>query len=331
MARSGRKIRTRERAISAAILVLLVAIAGVLAWQQGDYDPERYRGPQTLAVASARTSAGSGDFFGFTPPAELRPTGAMHVFDADNLYEKIDGKADLYLSAGFVALRCRRFAAGFEACVYDMGSRDGAFSVWSRQRRDDAAPVVGLPGEAYATTNALFLAAGSHYLELVSAGADAAATQARLAFARAFAAQFAPAKQAAPSVALPVEGLREGNVKLVLDSALGFARFDHVYVGWYGEGDDEAAGFLSRRASADEASELAAAFAEFLSANGATPAKVDAAETDWPPGVRLLEVYGTWTAVWARGPLLLGVHEAASRPAARQLAARLDQIREEAP
>ena len=69
---------------------------------------------------------------------------APENFRPDDVYNKIDGKADLYLTAGFVHMTCQRFelkAANddwMEWFVYDMGTfrrRRSRCSVSSAARR----------------------------------------------------------------------------------------------------------------------------------------------------------------------------------------------------
>ena len=98
----------------------------------------------------------------FVPlPEGLQPLTESEIFDARNLSDKIDGKAELYLSSGFTRLVSQRFRderqadLWVEAFVYDMGNNQNAFSVFSAQRREDAESL-GLTQHAYRTSNALF-------------------------------------------------------------------------------------------------------------------------------------------------------------------------------
>ena len=96
------------------------------------------------------------------PPRQQRkwrdcaPWDRRRRYDAATLSDKINGKAELYLAAGFERLECRRFAladdpAGWlERFVYTMRAAPGAFAVYSQQRRPQAQPLTlaadGLPG-----------------------------------------------------------------------------------------------------------------------------------------------------------------------------------------
>jgi hypothetical protein len=78
----------------------------------------------------------------FTPPAGFEVRAGPERYGADTLYEKINGKADLYVSAGFVQLQTWRFAGAagpwLELFLYEMSNETAAFSVFSTQRRPDA-------------------------------------------------------------------------------------------------------------------------------------------------------------------------------------------------
>ena len=164
-----------EMRVSLLILLLLAVIA-VGVWRQ----QHRYN-PAVLALnASAGTTARPPKGSTEKPPpsivsipADFIPMTPAESFGPETLSNKIDGKAEMYLSSGFVSLRSQRFASNsrsgswMEMFVYDMGSPANAFSVFSAQRRDDAAPV-DLTSHAYGTANALFLVHGSYYLEIVA-------------------------------------------------------------------------------------------------------------------------------------------------------------------
>jgi len=109
-----------------------------------------------------------------TPPPGLEPLNSPEVFEPDNLYEKINGQAELYLSAGFVRLKSQWFAevknpdSIFEVYIYHMGKGINAFSVYSVQRRGDIQKV-DLAQFAYQTKSSLYLVHGPYYLERIAA------------------------------------------------------------------------------------------------------------------------------------------------------------------
>ena len=325
--RSGRK--TGETLAGVAVVCALVAVGVGLYAQQSRYDPSAFRAPPTLGGTGDATPASApGDLFGLGVLDGLTAAGPIARFDAETLYQKINGKADLYLSAGFVELRCQRYGARtpFEACAYDMGEPRGAYAVYSSQRRDDAAEVA-LPGAtAYATGNALFVAVDRFYLELV---ASAGALEAPTRLARTFTELHRPAEDEPRETELfPEAGLDAAGRRLIPDSAFGFSKLDQVYVAPYTIEGGEALAFFSRRADAAEAEALAAAYAAFLARMGASP--LPDSESGELRGARELDVLGSFELVFVRGRFLAGVHEAATRELAWTLARRLDARLQEA-
>ena len=78
--------------------------------------------------------------------------GQAENFNPQNLYHKINGKADLYLASGFVSLKAQRYHlegdpnSWLEMLAYQMKSPRAAFAVYSQQRRPDAKPLDGIAG-----------------------------------------------------------------------------------------------------------------------------------------------------------------------------------------
>src|SRR4030067_670077 len=130
--------------------------------------PELKGRPQAAAgQAQAATAALIPEVSGFTPLAPIES------YNRDNLSDKIDGKAEIYLSAGFKEMSCRSFGLGaggethVDVYLYDMGSAQNAYAVFSGQRRPGS-PSIPLTANAYATTNALFFTQGRFYVEIVA-------------------------------------------------------------------------------------------------------------------------------------------------------------------
>ena len=112
MARRKAKVGQAQRLTGYAILAVLGLIIVWLLIQQARFNPAvnvALRAPlqgRTQAAASraaAATAALIPEVEGFTP---LAPGES---FGPDNLSDKIDGKAELYLSAGFKEMSCRKF------------------------------------------------------------------------------------------------------------------------------------------------------------------------------------------------------------------------------
>ncbi len=234
-------------------------------------------------------------------------------YDAKTLSDKIDGRAELYLQAGFVSLRTRRLGVPgqperwLELMVYAMASPTAAYAVFSGQRREGARPL-RLGQEAYMAENAGFLVQNSRYVEAVAAqsGMDEAVQRA-LASVATIGSMGAAATPASGPELLPAEGQVAGSLALLKDDAFGFDRWDDVYIAAYSNEAGRGQLFVSRRTDEAQARELAAAYRAFVLENGG--------EALEPP---VLAWFGSYEAVVPRGRLVVGVHEASSAAWARQ-------------
>lgn len=313
-------ISSSERRIGYGILLLLAAVAGTILHLQRAFNP---------AVTAAHRAAELASLGG--PPSEAdllaldgcTPAGAGETFDAGTLADKIDGRAELYLAAGFERLQARRFlgagtSSWFEVHFYTMANPEAAFAVFSGQRREGAESVP-LGDEAYRTENALFLVIGRHYAELIGSGredAEVMATAAR-ALVAGLPEEAVAAQQDARKL-LPPGDQVAGSLELLTEDAFGFDGFDEVYVARYRNARGEGSLYVTARANAEEAGRLAQAYVGFLRENGALEA--DPAG-DGDPAV--FEVFGRYETVLASGKVVAGVRDAPATDWARAMQSAL--------
>lgn len=318
--------RRTETFVGLAVLVLLAVIAAGVFLRQFQYDPAAF--VATVSEAARLSLQPAGD----STEAELRavvpqgwePMTPSETFNADNLSDKINGKAELYLSAGFQGLWSQRFKkAGkpeswVEIFIYDMGEARNAFSVFSMQRRVDGRDIE-LGQFAYTTGNALFFVHGSNYVEMIAT--DGSLGEEMLAMGRNFTEQRsmeAESKESEPvgEMALfPPDGLKAETVALHSADVFGFDRLDNTFTAEYDIEGQSVTAFLSSRRSPEEASELAEAYRSFLIGLGGS----DIAPGVDIPGARLVQVFDTFELIFTRGNVLAGVHDATSADIARHL------------
>lgn len=299
------------------LAVLALVLAGVCR-QQARFDPAVL----AAAVAPAAAAPAPADLLGPWPDG-LAPMNAPEAFTPGTLSDKIDGKADLYLSAGFVSMRSQRvrLAGGagtwMEVLVYDMGLPANAFSVYSSQRRPNALDA-GVGDYAYEAGNELCLVHGRYYVEVVGSDASDSARRAALALARAFTGSTAVAEHAdigADQALFPAKGLVAGTLALVPADVFGFDRLRNVFVAHYRDGGSELTLFAARRAShADAAREAAELRGFFVTECGGR----EAPPPPSPPGAAIIDMDGSFEAVCAVGPYLAGVHQAPDRDCAQR-------------
>jgi len=260
----------------------------------------------------------------FIPPTMI-PMSSLEAFGTENLSDKINGKAELYLSAGFIGLRCQRFAlesdpkAWMEVYVYDMASLRQAFAVFSMQRRADVTPA-DLTPLSYFTKNALFFVHGRYYVEIIASMASKDLIQSMQSFGKNFVNQTPVERAEIEALALfPKANLEEATITLSISDAFGFEGMKNVFTGRYRLDEEELTAFITQTESPENAGQLAEAYQAFLVTNGGAPVP-SMTELN---GAVLIKIFDTFELFFQRGPYVAGVHEAETQQGAERLAAML--------
>jgi hypothetical protein len=268
----------------------------------------------------------------FVPlPDGVQPLTATEIFDAGNLSDKINGKAELYLSAGFTRLVSQRFKdkrvtdLWMEVFVYDMGNSQNSFSVFSAQRRKDSESL-GLAQYAYRTPNALFLSHGRYYIEIIASKVSEQVLEPVKIMAETFI-RNTPVKAATVNETelFPQEKLVKNSIVLISSDAFGYDGFDKIYTAEYELDDHNLMAYLSHRRTPEEAKELASNYTKFLLAFGGQNIEAQLPIKD----ARLIEILDTYEIVFFHDSYVAGIREAATINQAKMLVIRLyDQINE---
>jgi len=343
---SRRHLRTSHGQTLAALAVL--AVLGILAawlWtRQAIFSPavEVALHPPT-PVGSVRPAGlaafATAAFLNDLPGTEATPAGVVESYDPDTLSDKIDGKAELYISAHFKEMSYRPFTLSdgtrVQMYVYALATPTDAFAVLSSQRRPGAQASTVTP-EAYLAENTLCLAKGRFYVELVADRTGPRVAASLTAMATVLAGRLpVEAAKAAPSLVetslFPTDGLDASSLRLTASDAMGMAGFTNVYTGDYSLPGGQATAFLAVRDTPEKAKADATAFAAFLTQNGYAPATPPAGAPAQPDGATLLATDGSFEIIFTRGRVLAGVHDATSLAAALELAGRLDRALESIP
>jgi hypothetical protein len=325
----ARTISKTEIYVGYTILIVLLVISGGILLKQSRYEQSILKPgllqTESLSRALPLTSPPL-DLIQFIPDG-LTALTPPEVFGAENLSDKINGKAELYLSAGFVRLVSQRFAiedeptAWMEAFIYDMGSPRGSYAVYSLQKRSDAAEL-DTGDFAYRTANALYFVHGSYYVEIVASVAQKRMAELILSFGDNFIRKTTAGSEEINEFTLfPTKHLNKASISLSPSDAFGFEQFDSIFTAQYEVGDTELTAFLSRRQSPAEAARLVESYTSFLLEFGGTELK----STLNIPGAKLVEIMDTFELVFSRGSILAGVHGAENRKAAEELALILHQ------
>jgi hypothetical protein len=190
-----------ERVASFAIVALLVGI-GVAIWIKGQqFDPGVYAlragalktddaaaaATQKPELHEATTDEEGSDHGEEAAPSKsskpatgepmeiagFKPMGATEFYSADNLFEKIDGRAGAYLGFNFQALRCRSFevsqAPGSFVDVYEfrMDNPVNAFGIFALER-DPKGKAVSFAPEGYSGELGYYFRQGAYYIQIIA-------------------------------------------------------------------------------------------------------------------------------------------------------------------
>jgi hypothetical protein len=308
-----------ERVASLIILAVLAVIAVGVGLRQASFNPAVLIARDACPSNARSSSLASASAI----PSQLEPLGAAESFNADNLYDKIDGKAELYLAAGFGQMHCQRFALKdthdlwFEWFVYEMHSLPSAFSVFTTQRRAEGQPLK-LANYAYRTQNAVYLVSGSNYVEAVASDANERLVNAVLEMASAFVASDSSSHSRISELDLfPEEDLLPNSQTLQIADAFGFDGLRNVFTARYRINEVEATAFLTTCSSPTEAAHVRDAYAAFLLGNGGKELNGGSGSE------RRVEIMDGTELLFSAGNLVAGVHGASSLKAAEVLAQRL--------
>jgi hypothetical protein len=179
---------------------------------------------------------------------DIKKTSEVQTFVGQNLYEYIDGGAEVYHQYGFIEVSTADFKAGeieITADIYRFATPDGAFGMYSTLRPQQADfQNVGVQG--FASESNFDFVKGPYLVRLIcfEPKPDARASLAALALALA---QAMPGTTAMPEMfkSLPAENKVDNSEMMVAQSYLGQAGFDKVYTIDYKIDDTQCQLFIS--------------------------------------------------------------------------------------
>lgn len=332
MTSSPKTFSKSEFILSSAILIILGLITAWLLMTQSRFSPAvvMLDDPrQSLGTDAASDGPGPESIIGDIDT--LAPLTAPERFDRQSLSDKINGKAELYLSAGFKGLISQRFSVAgatsdwFELFIYDMEKPDNAFAVYGMQQRDNAVPLE-LGSHAYQTENALFWVHGRFYGEVVGSAASPPMLKAMAKATRAFMSQnTVTSVQSKPHALFPPTARVADSIALIPADAFGFDRMDQVYTAEFRFDDGNLTAFVSKRADPQEARQLRQSYLEFLNSFGGQPLALEISE----PNFSVISLMDAHEIVFASGPYVAGIHDAVNLQNALKLALDMKKHLEE--
>lgn len=316
MAQADRNIPAHERIISLVVILVLFGIVFGIYRCQFRINPavEAFRYAKTELPSEPTEGTPKNSTGIFQLPDSLKWTGAIERFDSQTVSNKINGKAELYLAAGFTNLTTQRLSLPIpektqvEVFLYEMQDREGAFSVFSTQRRENAENLEVI-ADAYRTENALFAVHGPYYMEIIAPIRLADKEFEFLLKAMEAFVKSRPIGSSSPLVSdlFPKENSLQGGLTRIATDAFGLEGFGNVYTMRYALDEQEYTLFVAPRETSESAAANAEEYIALMKNYGGTPI-----QPPKPTGIQIIENFGFYEFVFVHKAYLAGVHEAGS-------------------
>lgn len=328
------RVRGLESAISTCLIAILFLIGVGVFVKQFDADISRF-GIETdiTQLSPQRPEINRKDIMdlGSLVPGGFERLSKTEIYNPENLYEKIDGKAPLYIESGFEKLFTQRFVSKadenlwMELFVFDMANIKNAFSIFSVQRRAGADVIsISLTSFGYKTSNGLYFVNGRYYIELVGSSESSELFTAMTEVGKKIKKKLPVDKviEIAELSLFPRENIVSDSAKLYLSNAFGFEGLTDTFTAQYKLGDEMITAFFTRRSNPQEAQIAAESYYNFVINNGGSVKSITNETLKTLKG-KVLDFYGTVEIVATTGPFVAGIHEAENQKSAEKLAVML--------
>jgi hypothetical protein len=214
------------------------------------------------------TEPATGPLAGLAQPA-WQAAGPVEHYDAEHLYEKIDGRAELYLAYQVQAMFCQSWAgpdsAAVELYAFDMGQPLLAFGVYAAERPEAATPVA-LGGGGYTAGGSCLFWQDRWYVQVLTAQAGSAASAACRQWAAQVSGRLGHGTASLWGLdLLPTAGRVTDSERYVRRDALGLDFLSQAFTARYRLASGaELTGFVAQAADADAAAAVLQAYQTYL-------------------------------------------------------------------
>lgn len=244
--------------------------------------PEAAAEPEAAAVEEPVSEAGPrtypvGDsalLEGIQPEGWNLSTGVEH-YQVENLYNKINGRSEMYMSYNVRELTWAGYVNGelpgrfIDVFVYDMQSASGAFGVYAAER-EAGQESAGLGRESYASGGNCYFWKGQYYAYVQSSHDDEQGRAAGLQVAQGLDARLADNGEEVRGIGwLPTGGLIEDSITYFLVDALSLEFMTDTFTARYDFGlETEPVCFITRRENAEDAAAVYQLYLGYLEEYG---------------------------------------------------------------
>jgi hypothetical protein len=165
----------------------------------------------------------------------------VEIFNRDNLYERINGAAPLFLENNFQEMTSLEYTKGDDYITiqaYRHATPEDAFGMYASERSSDMTYYPGIGGEAQGDGYGLFFFSDCVYVKMMASDENEAINQAMKEIAKGLAEKIDPeAGYPAICESFPKEGLIPYTAAYITQNYIGHEFLKPVYVADYSHGD----------------------------------------------------------------------------------------------
>lgn len=228
---------------------------------------------QIMPAVRAETETIARALEGLTPEG-FAQKGPVERYTEANLYEKINGRSELFHSYDVAGMSFVTFSRAddparfLDVFLFDMTTPLNAFGVYSVERSTGSEPLaIGDGGDRNGAD--LFFRKGRYYASILTSGPDEEVQRAALALAGQLAKRLkGEAAEIWGLAMLPAKNRIDDTVHYLMVDALGLDFLTNTFTAHYRDGEAEFTAFVARCKSADHAAEVLARYRAYLEQDG---------------------------------------------------------------
>ena len=261
-------------------------------------------------------------------PEGWSQTGNIEHYNVATLYNKINGRSELYMAYDVLGLSWVTFVHDtdknnfLDLFIYDMRAPTNAFGIYSIEREADQPPA-DLGREAYQTGSNFYFWKGNYYGYINASMTSERNSKAGLGIATALMQRISDSGEPVQGLDwLPADGLIMDTVQYFKADAMSLDFLNETFLGMYQFGENKVRAFVSKRASDEEAAEILEQFAGYGDdyADGAEKIVVEGVD------VTLIDWGGDFYDVaFHIGPMVAGLSNVEGKDATLQVTGELIQ------
>jgi hypothetical protein len=230
-------------------------------------------------------------------------------FIPENLYEKIDGRAEFYLAYDMIEMTFAGFEASeddgqfIDIAVYDMGTPTHAFGVFSAERSHEGSPL-DFARDGYRSGANYYLWKGQYYVQIIASDSTDELQRIGEGLARKSADLLSDSGESVWGLtALPAENRVRGSERYFLVDAMGLDFMRNTYIAQYNEDGAAVSAFLSQQETPEAAEAVVAQYIEYANRYGKDVNNLTVEGVD----LTICDMDGSYDVVFRKDGLVAGV------------------------